>query len=741
MRTIHNRKPAWKIGRFLTIAVCLLALTACELDLDGGVVTDQALPDSSVLAKGDAQLAPRDELDVLSSKQILFGDLHVHSAFSTDAFITSMPLMGGGGLHPPADACDFARYCSALDFWSINDHAEGVTPERWMATKDAIRQCNAVAGDTDNPDLVSFLGWEWSHVDTDPAKHYGHKNVYFLDTDEALVPNRPIAAPRDQLGKAPLGKAAQLMLAVKDFPNRDLYLGIGSYYQAIDDTPKCERGIDVRDLPSDCIEEAYSPAELFTKLDQWGFDSIVIPHGNAWGMNTPPTTSWDKQVAAKMDDPLRQFLVEIYSGHGNSEEYRSWRAVDVATDGTRTCPLPGEGFQPCCHRAGEIIRQRCDSESLGATECDARQTEAQQNYVDAGISGHLTVPGAQVADWLNCGQCTDCFNPTFKIRPGTTSQYALAKANFDQPEAPRHFRWGFIGSSDNHRSRPGTGYKEFDRLAMTESNGPRDKSLSRNTSDSREPEARSVAMGPDVKVNLNRKRNMERQGSFWMTGGLVAAHSDSRGRQDIWSSLKRKEVYATSGDRILLWFDLMQGELRHPMGSEVSLEQTPVFRVSAAGAFKQKPGCPEYTESSLGADRMQQLCRNECYNPSTERKKIDRIEIVRIMPQQDAGEVIGDLIEDPWRVIPCADTGEGCSVEFSDDGWQDLGRTAAYYARAIQEPSPAINAGGLRCELDDEGNCIKVDPCYGDYRTDADDACLAPNEERAWSSPIFVDPV
>ena len=44
----------------------------------------------------------------------------------------------GEGAHPPADACNFARFCSSLDFFSITDHAEGLTKEMWEDTIQSI---------------------------------------------------------------------------------------------------------------------------------------------------------------------------------------------------------------------------------------------------------------------------------------------------------------------------------------------------------------------------------------------------------------------------------------------------------------------------------------------------------------------------------------------------------------------------------------------------------------------------
>lgn len=175
------------------------------------------------------------------------------------------------------------------------------------------------------------------------------------------------------------------------------------------------------------------------------------------------------------------------------------------------------------------------------------------------------------------------------------------------------------------------------------------------------------------------------------------------------------------------------------MGSTTKQAQSPVFEVKAVGAHKQKPGCAEETIDALGADRIQKLCANECFNPDNERMKITRFEIVRIRPQITQGESVDNLIDDPWKTIACNDNGNGCSATFTDPEFAASGRMATYYARAIQEPTQKINADNLRCTYDEEGSCTKVDICYGDGRTAADDDCLGEVEERAWSSPIYVE--
>jgi hypothetical protein len=172
------------------------------------------------------------------------------------------------------------------------------------------------------------------------------------------------------------------------------------------------------------------------------------------------------------------------------------------------------------------------------------------------------------------------------------------------------------------------------------------------------------------------------------------------------------------------------------------MSESPRFRARALGAFEQNPGCPEPGSNALSPERFDLLCRGECYNPSNRRQAISRIEVIRIRPQNAPDEPVSPLIEDPWKSFDCdTSSSNGCEVEFTDPDFATNGRDTVYYVRALQASQSTINAGGLRCELDEQGQCIRVNACYGDDRTAEDDDCMDEAQHRAWSSPIFVDHV
>ena len=108
------------------------------------------------------------------------------------------------------------------------------------------------------------------------------------------------------------------------------------------------------------------------------------------------------------------------------------------------------------------------------------------------------------------------------------------------------FRFGSIAASDNHGSRPGTGYKEVDRKRSVDrvlGEGQRPGPAAKTGPVSSRPPTDVVATADDV-------YDIPRSGSMLYSGGLAAVHSHGRSREAIWAALQRREVYGTSGPRI-----------------------------------------------------------------------------------------------------------------------------------------------------------------------------------------------
>lgn len=666
--------------------------------------------ESGPVAVGPRAISPAPE--GTGQQQILFGDLHNHTNYSIDAYLFSTNLVKNSGVVTPADACDFARYCSALDFWSINDHAEGLTPRVWSDTVSAIRSCNAQAGDAANPDMVSFVGWEWSNGSRDDvASHYGHKNVIFRTWEEGQVPTRPIASEPVYL----LAKFPSLLVGLISLV--DTVAGIADFGWFLDESravPTCEEGVAADELPDTCREVALTPTALYQKLDEWGFDSMVIPHGLAWGATNPVTSDFRNQ----MDEYQQRYqnLLEVYSGHGNSEVFEDFQRIGFNAQGERFCPQSTANFTPCCQQAQAIVRARCDEPDSIACAEEVDSTLAAFLHKGA-PAGRSVLPDATLDDWAGCGQLRNQFQPSSLYVPRQSAQYNLA-LGFDKKGEPARARFGLIGSSDGHQARPGSSYKESNRVLYTD----------------------TKEVGRESVISDFYKADKE-SGAFYYTGGLVAAHTRGRNRDAIWQALGNRNVYATSGDRMLVWFDLLNGPAGEvPMGSEVSMLDAPRFRVKALGAFEQQPGCPDFTLAALGEERAQSLCGGECFRPGNKRKAISRIEIVRIRPQTSPDESVTPLIEDKWRVFDCANQPEGCVAEFDDPDYAGARRPALYYARVIQQAEPLIAGDPFGCERNEEGECVSYNYCVG-ANAARDNQCQANAEPRAWTSPIFVEPV
>jgi len=494
-------------------------------------------------------------------KQILFGDLHVHTTFSFDAFMLNLPLAQGEGVHPVADACNFARFCSSLDFFAVTDHAEWLTQREWRDSLNSIQNCAAISSEVDQNEVIPFLGWEWTQTSTNPSQHYGHKNIIVKGLEESKIPPKPIAAVNSGqfenfVNPNPLIISAAVAL---DFPNRKHYFDwrykslVASYLE------RCDEGLGLFNS-SNCMETAESPSVLYSKLNDYLSDLMIIPHGTAWGATSPPFASWDNQLNASDYDPKFGNLIEIYSGHGNSEEYRSWSPLIFNSKEGASCEQPTQNYLPYCFQAGEIIKERCRIAAGSDDECNKRSLEARDNFVKSHPYGILTVPGYDPKEWKDSGQCKDCFLPAFDYRPKMSVQYALATTDFSG-DTPLNYKFGFIGSSDNHQGRPGTGYKENLRFLNSESrinlqNTEGNTLLNPRLTEPKLPRSQDLDTYEEPTLSIQ----PERASSFLYTGGLVAVHSISKKRDSLWNSLNRREVYAFNCQHHSLSFNWIFGK-------------------------------------------------------------------------------------------------------------------------------------------------------------------------------------
>ena len=342
-------------------------------------------------------------------------------------------------------------------------------------------------------------------------------------------------------------------------------------------------------------------------------------------------------------DPEKQTLIEVYSGHGNSEEYRDWHAVAVRRRrARRSARRRRDDYLPCCWQAGEIIRARCGDmpgrrvraarrrrraattstpASPATSPCPARRSTTGRTAASAAtasIRRSTTGPANSVQYIARAHQLR---------RPGASAPLPLRLHRLErQPHgAAGHRLQGVRAPHDDRGGRPAR--RDVGQPPVGPPPDDRARSRCRFDRDHRHaaglPARRHRAPGL-VLHDRRPGRGARRRAATATRSGTRS--SGARSTAPAATASCCGSICSTGRTAPL------------PMGSrDHARARRRASACAPSASFKQLPGCPEHVDRARSRrSGSQRLCRGECYNPSDERHLITRIEVVRIRPQAQA---------------------------------------------------------------------------------------------------------
>ncbi|MFT5576351.1 MAG: hypothetical protein ACI89D_001875 [Bermanella sp.] len=486
-------------------------------------------------------------------RQALFGDLHVHTAYSNDARSWEM-------LSTPADAYRFstgqsialgpfddegrglrtAQLQVPLDFAAVTDHAESLGEVRMCTDSKSERyhskSCRTFRGDVDEPTLaMRFLGLPLMRFLS--VLPIGDRSTDICGEDASLC--------RDALRNV----WQDNQVATEHYYDRSAECRFTSFhgweYSWAPSMSKVHRNIIFRN--SIVPELPYSASELVDPLRLWerldrdcinngsGCDALSIPHNPNASNGRMFATDWlgEDIVEQRRRSALRRRMepvVEMMQIKGESECKIGFSGVIGADE---YC-----NFEKMRGPLGPKLKDCGDG--VGAGALMGRGCQSRLDFV----------------------------------------RYALIEGMVQQTRlGVNPYQFGFVGGTDTHNAIPG----DTDELDYQGCCANTD-----TTAQARLGKRRELA--PRVLRN---------------PGGLMGVWAEQNTRESIFDAIQRRETFATSGVRIRprlfagrdLALDACEGDIVEAgyqsgvsMGSEIaSLKESPVFIAAATSDANSEP--------------------------------------------------------------------------------------------------------------------------------------------------------
>lgn len=650
-----------------------------------------------------------------NAKRAYFGDLHVHTSYSFDAYFfnslsspkTAYAFAKGGAAQLPCGdkfdtPCRTMKLDAPLDFTAVTDHAEflGLTMACSMDGRSAKR-----------PLACKMFG------------EYLRANIAKMVSGGAPAPE----AALDALEKItdPTDSWLRAIQAAEEANEPCKFTSFIAFeHSAQPNGAMLHRnvifnGTMIKVVPISGFE-AKDEWQLFNRLDALcphgrnglDCDYITIPHNSNLSEGlmfqaTPLVGSTPASQAHIEQRAQSDRLVEITQHKGDSECSRGFSS-----------PLSAEEDEACSF---EKVKPLCTGAKTDAFNCRKECTKLA-----------TTIAGGESAP-------NDCTTRLDMVRDGIAQGLKLA----DTYKGINPYKLGFVAATDTHNGTPGNVREETWR-----GHG--------GIIDEEPRELLGAWTCPGGSTKCAPLARVFNPGAFLFNpGGVTGVWAEENTRNAIFSALKRREAFATSGPRISIKvyanFETLPADLCTSL--EAGSDPIEAQRLAATVMGGDLPHAPQGKRPQFAVRAVADAIVGT---------PLQRIEIIKGWIDGAGGlhtkvfKVTGDAkgpSPDPACKVNRAGEPEQLCGFFTDADFQPSQR-AFYYARALENPSCRWSTwmcvkNNIDCSQLDRTTGVLVGAAAG-YEgccniTHDSTSYSATNrfdtiEERAWGSPIWYEP-